>query len=86
MPSPSVQSPATNTSPANAVPGTGVDSATTTAQPSVQGAMSTSSGPAPQAIDPQKPDPVAIVETDKGTITIRLFRQLAPRTVANLLI
>lgn len=32
---------------------------------------------APQA------DPVAVIQTTRGTITIRLFRQLAPRTVAN---
>lgn len=29
------------------------------------------------------PDPVAIVQTTKGPITIRLFRQLAPNTVNN---
>jgi cyclophilin family peptidyl-prolyl cis-trans isomerase len=28
-------------------------------------------------------DPVAVIETSKGTITIRLFRSLAPRTVSN---
>lgn len=36
---------------------------------------------APQ-IDPSKPDPIAVIETAKGTITVRLFQQLAPRTVA----
>lgn len=30
-----------------------------------------------------KPDPVAIIQTTKGAITIRLFRQFAPKTVAN---
>lgn len=33
-------------------------------------------------IDPSKPDPIAIIETVKGTITVRLFQQLAPKTVA----
>lgn len=32
---------------------------------------------------PNTPDPLAVIETSKGTITIRLFRGLAPRTVAN---
>jgi peptidyl-prolyl cis-trans isomerase B (cyclophilin B) len=48
-----------------------------------QGQLATSSGPPVQEIDPQKPDPIAIVETDKGTIVIRLFRKLAPKTVTN---
>lgn len=30
-----------------------------------------------------KPDPIAIIQTTKGTIQIRLFRQFAPKTVAN---
>lgn len=30
-----------------------------------------------------KPDPVAVIQTTKGPITIRLFRQYAPQTVAN---
>jgi peptidyl-prolyl cis-trans isomerase B (cyclophilin B) len=29
------------------------------------------------------PDPLAVIETTKGTVTVRLFRQYAPRTVAN---
>lgn len=33
--------------------------------------------------DPNKPDPIAIIETDKGNITIRLFRKLAPITSSN---
>lgn len=33
--------------------------------------------------DPSKPDPIAIIETDKGNITIRLFRKLAPITCEN---
>lgn len=33
--------------------------------------------------DKPKPDPIAIVQTTKGPITIRLFRQYAPNTVAN---
>lgn len=31
----------------------------------------------------QAQDPLALIETTRGPITIRLFRQLAPRTVAN---
>lgn len=31
----------------------------------------------------QKPDPLAVIQTNKGTITIRLFRQFAPKTVDN---
>jgi cyclophilin family peptidyl-prolyl cis-trans isomerase len=42
-----------------------------------------SSGPPVVAADAQKPDPMATIETDKGTIVIRLFRKLAPRTVAS---
>ena len=42
-----------------------------------------SSGPTPPPVDPQKPDPIAVIDTEKGTITIRLFRKLAPRTVAS---
>jgi len=30
-----------------------------------------------------KPDPIAVIDTNKGTIKVRLFRQLAPITVAN---
>jgi len=41
------------------------------------------SGPPADPQASQKPDPIAIIETEKGTITIRLFRQYAPRTVAN---
>ncbi len=33
--------------------------------------------------DSQKSDPTAIIETDKGTITIHLFASLAPKTVSN---
>jgi peptidyl-prolyl cis-trans isomerase B (cyclophilin B) len=33
--------------------------------------------------DPSKPDPIAIIDTSKGVIKIRLFRQLAPITVGN---
>lgn len=32
-----------------------------------------------------QPDPVAIIQTTKGPVTIRLFRQYAPQTVANFL-
>ncbi|MBY0359333.1 MAG: peptidylprolyl isomerase [Candidatus Obscuribacterales bacterium] len=34
-------------------------------------------------IEAQKPDPIATIQTTKGPIAIRLFRQQAPRTVAN---
>jgi peptidyl-prolyl cis-trans isomerase B (cyclophilin B) len=33
--------------------------------------------------DPNQPDPIAVIETDKGNITIRLFRKLAPITCEN---
>ncbi len=33
--------------------------------------------------DPNKADPIAIIDTDKGEITIRLFRKLAPVTCEN---
>jgi cyclophilin family peptidyl-prolyl cis-trans isomerase len=29
------------------------------------------------------PDPIAVIQTTKGVITVRLFRQFAPKTVAN---
>lgn len=37
----------------------------------------------PQAIPDTSHDPIATIETAKGTITIRLFQSLAPKTVAN---
>lgn len=37
---------------------------------------------APAGQNDQRPDPIAQIETNKGVITIRLFRQFAPRTVA----
>lgn len=39
----------------------------------------------PTGRDALKKDPVAIMETSKGTITIRLFQKLAPLTVAHFL-
>jgi cyclophilin family peptidyl-prolyl cis-trans isomerase len=36
-------------------------------------------------VDPNLPDPMAIITTTKGVITVRLFRQLAPNTVGNFL-
>lgn len=42
-----------------------------------------SSGPSVSATDLQKNDPLAVMETEKGAITIKLFRKLAPRTVTN---
>lgn len=50
---------------------------------SAKGVTGISSGPTPVRIDANKPDPLAILETDKGTIVIRLFRKLAPATVAS---
>src|SRR5262249_10742797 len=35
------------------------------------------------AVDPNQPDPIAKIETEKGTIQIRLFRRFAPKTVDN---
>ena len=37
------------------------------------------SGPAPDVSH----DPIAVIETSKGNITIRLFKSIAPKTVAN---
>jgi cyclophilin family peptidyl-prolyl cis-trans isomerase len=37
--------------------------------------------PPPQGGAATGPDPIAVVETNKGTITIRLFKQFAPKTV-----
>lgn len=37
--------------------------------------------PPPQSGGPSGPDPVAVIETNKGTIAIRLFKQYAPKTV-----
>jgi len=37
------------------------------------------SGPAPDVSH----DPIAVIETNKGNITIRLFKSIAPKTVAN---
>lgn len=51
--------------------------------PPTRAAITASSGPAIPPIDPNKADPVAVIETDKGNITIRLFRKLAPRTVTS---
>lgn len=37
----------------------------------------------PTTSSDNKPDPLAIIETDKGNIVIRLFRQHAPKSTAN---
>jgi len=34
-------------------------------------------------VDPNQPDPIARIDTNKGSIRIRLFRQYAPKTVDN---
>ncbi len=39
--------------------------------------------PAASPASENRPDPVAIIETDKGNIVIRLFRKYAPKTTAN---
>jgi peptidyl-prolyl cis-trans isomerase B (cyclophilin B) len=51
-----------------------------------QSPTSVPSSPGAPSISPEdlkKPDPVAVIETEKGTIVIRLFRTMAPKTVAN---
>lgn len=40
-------------------------------------------GQPPATSNETRPDPLCILETDKGVITIRLFRKQAPRTVAH---
>jgi len=52
-------------------------STTNSAGPPAPAASST------MAPDKAKKDPIAIMETSKGTIVIRLFRKMAPFTVAN---
>jgi len=37
--------------------------------------------PSPQGGQPTGPDPIVVIETNKGPITIRLFQQYAPKTV-----
>jgi peptidyl-prolyl cis-trans isomerase B (cyclophilin B) len=77
-------SAATNNSPSQPAAGeTGSQPGTGQAAQPLASLKSPSSGPTPPTVDPQKPDPLATIETDKGTIVIRLFRKLAPRTVAN---
>ncbi len=39
--------------------------------------------PTPATMPDLSKDPLAVIETNKGTITIRLFKSLAPKTVAN---
>lgn len=43
--------------------------------------MQAAAGTNAPVADPSIPDPIAIVETNKGVITIRLFKQYAPKTV-----
>ncbi|HEY9784891.1 MAG TPA: peptidylprolyl isomerase [Candidatus Obscuribacterales bacterium] len=40
-------------------------------------------GAPPAANQDNRPDPLCVIETNKGVITIRLFRKFAPRTVAH---
>ncbi len=35
----------------------------------------------PQGKPPSEPDPIAVIDTNKGQITIRLFKEYAPKTV-----
>jgi peptidyl-prolyl cis-trans isomerase B (cyclophilin B) len=51
--------------------------------PSSTSAGAPSGAPMVSPADAQKPDPIAVIETEKGKIVIRLFRQYAPKTVAN---
>jgi len=75
--------------PVSAVPSPGMEGAAgqqgqpkmPAAQPPAGG--TTVGGPAPNPQNAQKPDPIAIIETEKGNITIRLFRHFAPKTVEN---
>jgi peptidyl-prolyl cis-trans isomerase B (cyclophilin B) len=80
-----VSSPAASGTPA---PGTAAGASPATSPnlpPSIQppGGGAVSSGPQGNEQASNKPDPIATIETEKGTITIRLFRQYAPKTVAN---
>jgi cyclophilin family peptidyl-prolyl cis-trans isomerase len=50
------------------------------AQAAREAAAKANGGVAPDA---PLPDPLAVIQTTKGTVTIRLFRQYAPKTVAN---
>ena len=66
-------------------PGTSTQ-ASSTVNPAAPAAPAVGSGglfKASGTIDPSKPDPIAVIDTSKGQITIRLFRQLAPNTVAS---
>ena len=51
--------------------------------PSNYSMFQTSQGSGPSASPDVTHDPIAVIETAKGTITIRLFQSMAPKTVAN---
>jgi len=80
-----------STSPVLPAPVTSSGSANGTSAPQ----PSTQAGTNPPAAQPQaasalnqpgeaqKSDPLAMIETEKGTILVRLFRKFAPKTVAN---
>src|SRR5262249_41756687 len=55
----------------------------TTAPGQPQPASTAQPASANATADASQKDPLAILETSKGTITIRLFRKFAPETVAN---
>jgi len=71
------QEPAASTQPAPGQPGT----ASTQPAPGQPGAASTQPTSASTSVDFAQKDPLAVMETSKGTITIRLFRKFAPSTV-----
>jgi peptidyl-prolyl cis-trans isomerase B (cyclophilin B) len=77
-------SAATTNNAATSVPATNQPSFAIPTHLQQQTAASSSASVSP-AIDtaPNKTDPIAVLETSKGVITIRLFRHLAPKTVAN---
>jgi peptidyl-prolyl cis-trans isomerase B (cyclophilin B) len=85
---PDVTMPSTS-HPVAAVPSPGMEGATgQQGQPKMPGAQppsggTTVGGPVPNPQNLQKPDPIAIIETEKGNISIRLFRHFAPKTVEN---
>src|SRR4030095_5940390 len=54
-----------------------------TPAPGQQAAASAQPATAQTGADSAKKDPLAVLETSKGTITIRLFRKFAPATVAH---
>jgi peptidyl-prolyl cis-trans isomerase B (cyclophilin B) len=82
LPAPAAPAPApgsTSSQPSPYLPKTSI----LNASPSADAPTTVLPSQAPSESASQKPDPTAIIETDKGTITIRLFASLAPQTVSN---